>query len=125
MTFTDVYIGRLSGKTDALDRGGSWNGNQPKRISGDFPVKKRGGPDPVSEFHDRMRDGRIQGKQVDWGAWAAVMSKADIDSFVVDVYGENYETDVLPFQRSLYDDLIRVLRSLPDDRLYALVALES
>lgn len=125
MTYTDVYIGRLSEGPDPLDRSGGWDGNQPERISRDFPVGRRGGSEPFSAFHDRMKDGRIQGKQVDWGAWAAIMSKADIESFVFEIYGDNYDPDALPFQRSAYEDLMGVIKTLSNDQQYALVALES
>jgi hypothetical protein len=110
--FTDVYIGRLSDGPDPLDWGGEFRiGNAPGRISPFFP--------PTGSFWSlkkKIEKGDLPGKQVDWGAWAANVSKTDILDFIAQHYGGRpVDTDVA--------ELIAFVEALPDVR-DALVASE-
>jgi len=125
MPYLEVYIGRLSGSDDPLDWGGDPSiGNTPPRIGPLFP------PNLGKSFRclvGKIKDGQLSGKQVDWGAWAATVSKREILTFVEETYrgdrsysDPDYMPHLFPQMRLLLD----FVHSLPDDGRFALVATE-
>jgi hypothetical protein len=123
LTYTDVYIGRLGEGSDPLDWAGDWNGNAPARLGPFFP------PSHGRAFRmliDKIESGELPGKQVDWGAWAANLSKQQIFDFLDAVY----PTDPTNSDRALLSglepgvaEMRDFIRALPHGR-YALVASE-
>jgi len=94
MTFFDVYVGEPSGGDDPLDWGGDPSvGNTPNAISPLFPPSGAyGGAFWV--LIDKIRRGEFTGKKVDWGAWAAQVSKQQIRDFIEEPYrGNDWYTD--------------------------------
>ena len=86
MTICDVYIGRLSKGADPLDWGGDPRiGNTPGILAGTrFPPDLRPGGS-FALLVGKIRDGKLPGKQIDWGAWAANVAKNDIIAFIDEV----------------------------------------
>ncbi len=126
MTFRDVYVGKLSDGPDPLDRGGTWSGNAPEREGcPDFPSHGAGDLNkyPFTQLVSRIEGGRYEGKQVDWGGWAAKVTKSDILQFVAEVYPDDYGRG-FPHLRRQYDELLKCLHALSDEGSYALVAVE-
>jgi hypothetical protein len=118
----DVYIGELSTGADPLDWGGDWNGNAPVRKSPFFPPSA-----PFYKLKEMISSGKFPGKQVDWGGWAARVSKQDILDFVAEAYrGNTYYTDpnAMPHLYQDMQTLMSYIHALPDDRSYALAATE-
>jgi len=85
MTIYDVYIGEL-GADGALDWGGTHSGNIPKRTSPFFP-RYGATEDPYGVAVGWIKSGRLKGKKVDWGSWAAEVGTDDIFDFLHAVYG--------------------------------------
>lgn len=75
MTHYDVYIGKLAEGADPLDWGGDWSGNVPTRESPFFPPRGAGSEAPFFQLISRITDGRLPGKQVDWGGWLRRLRK--------------------------------------------------
>jgi hypothetical protein len=129
ITYRDVYIGELASGSDPLDWDGDWNGNVPKVISPWFPPT--GGisfpKHPFAQLIDRISTGKFQGKQVDWGGWAAKVTKQEILDFITEVYGgDNCYTDptVMPHLYEQMQTLTEYVNSLPEGGTFALVATE-
>ena len=126
MTYYDVYIGKLAEGPDPLDWGGDWNGNVPTRESPFFPPGT-GSEAPFFQLISRITDGRLPGKQVDWGGWVAKASKAEILNFISEVYRDDgWYTDrtAMPHLYGRFQELLSYVRGLPDGEFYALVASE-
>jgi hypothetical protein len=123
MTQTDVYIARLSDKPDALDWGGQYNiGNIPNRLGPFFPP----GGKPFYDLISKIKQGALLGQQVDWGAWAANVSKQDILDFIAATYqgDRTYsDPDYMPHLYPMLGKLLAFVEALPDER-FALVASE-
>jgi hypothetical protein len=66
----------------------------------------------------KIESGELAGKQIDWGAWAANVSKQQIADFL----DTAHPTDSANSDRML-GELREFIRALPDGR-YALVASE-
>jgi hypothetical protein len=82
---------------------------------------------PFSRLIKKISDGEIPGRQVDWGAWAAKVSKRDILDFIDEVYHDDQWYSDPKLMPHLYENMQRLLayvRSLPDDGFFALVACE-
>ena len=129
ITHRDVYIGELSTGSDPLDWGGDWNGNVPDAKSPMFPPHGIGSlsEDPFSQLIDRISSGKFQGKQVDWGGWAAKVTKEEILDFIAEVYqGDEWYIDpeVMPHLYQNMQTLMDNVRSLPEGGAFALVATE-
>lgn len=125
MTYRDVYIGELSSTADPLDWGGDWNGNVPKLLSPYFPP--HGGGVPFFRLIEKISNGEFTGKQVDWGGWAAKVSKKDILDFITEVYRDNKwysDPKLMPHLYAEMQTLIAYVHSLPEDGFFALVAEE-
>ena len=122
MPFLDVYIGRF------LPPARWWQKQQetegpPKRDSPFFPPSRRS---PFVELKRRIEVGVYPGEQVDWGAWVARVSKAQIQAFVAELYdgvaldGPN---SMLPHLAAQLVELREYVEGLEDGE-YALVASE-
>jgi hypothetical protein len=75
---------------------------------------------------DKIESGELPGKQVDWGAWAANLSKQQISDFFDAVYPTdptNSDRALLSGLQSFVNEMRDFIRALPDGR-YALVASE-
>jgi len=128
MTQCDVYIGPLSGGDDPLDWGRDPNiGNVPGILDGTrFPPR----PYPRDAFSlliGKIKDGKLPGKQVDWGAWAANVSKDDIIAFINEAYeGDRTYTDpnYWPHLYPKLQELFAAVHALPDNERFALTACE-
>lgn len=125
MPFTDVYIGWLAGGADELDFGGTWESNGPRRQGPFFPP-----PAPFVQLIRAIEAGRYPGRRLDWGAWGAILRKAQILDFLDEQYGPpgQYEADNAGQSRAHLAENMRELRAfvaaLPEDRRYALCASE-
>ena len=111
MSYRDVYVG------DAADPGftwepddNQWQGNSPQRISEFFPESSSR---PYYELKKRIASGEMDGKQVDWGAWAAKVTKGQIQDFLKDCYPTEQHQEVL-----------KLVEKMDVDKLYLLVASE-
>jgi len=112
VAFSDVYIGEL-GRRGALDWGGDPKvSNTPKRIGPMFPHLP-GFRGPWFKLNASIRDGILDGKQVDWGAIAARVTVPELRAFVHRCYGD----DVAP-------QLAEFIAGLDPDRSYALVGTD-
>lgn len=122
MTYRDVYIGLLEDPKFSW-QSGNWEGNAPDAISPLFPPAMGA----FNELIDRIESGAYEGKQTDWGAWVAKVSKQQILGFIEDCYGQDrYYTDP-KYMPHLYDkiqELLRRIESLDEHKTYALVASE-
>jgi hypothetical protein len=124
MAGRDVYVGRLKDPNFQWDVYGTI-ANIPERLTPLFPLASWG---PFWKLFERIENGYYVGKQVDWGAWAAKVSKDQILEF----FDEMYSHDALaltgtpfPWIIESVDELRESLEALPDDELYVLIALES
>ncbi|MBV9633778.1 MAG: hypothetical protein JOZ40_04040 [Methylobacteriaceae bacterium] len=119
---SNVYIGRLSDRADPLDWGGEPRiGNIPQRIGPFFPTGS-GSRRPFPSLVAKIQRGELSGKQVDWGAWAASVSKQDIVDFIVETYRDDplYGSfDKVPG----IEDVLAFIHALPDEH-FALVACD-
>jgi hypothetical protein len=82
MSYLDVYIGDPK-QTNAVYKNTddeAWRiGNVPKRISPFFPDGHRA----FYLLINQIEDGYYEGKKIDWGAWAAKVSKEKIKEFII------------------------------------------
>jgi hypothetical protein len=118
--YLDVYVGFFDGSFD--ENGYSNIGNSPKRQSPFFPD----GSFAFRELKKRISDGAYVGKQVDWGAWVAKVSKQQIKDFMSDMYtdGSCFEQEHNAHIKKDYLELIAFVADLDDEGEYALVASE-
>jgi len=82
---------------------------------------------PYRRLIDKIKRGEYSGKQVDWGAWAARVSKQQILDFIEETYrGNDWYTDpmIMPHLYAQMQKLLSSIEVLPDDRDFALVASE-
>jgi hypothetical protein len=104
MTFYDVYVAELEN--------GKLPTDLPMRESPFFegmPLDKN----PFWVLLDHIQSGKFRGDSVDQCTWIAQVSKAELNAFLVEVYGEDIPEDVAEH-----------VRYLPRTREYALVASE-
>ena len=126
MTYLDVFVGKLSDGDDPLDWGGDWNGNNTPKKSGPFFPPLDSGK-PFWQVQEVIEQKRLPGKQVDWGAWAAIAPKEYILAFIDNLYrGHRWYEDPgeMPHLYAQLQEVLSYVRSLPDGREYALVACE-
>jgi hypothetical protein len=130
MPYANVYIGPLSTGGHPLDWGGEKRPAAFRPYSDSnyvfFPPNS---PAAFFELLNRIRAGEVQGRQIDWGCWAAKMSKKEIIDFIDNVYASSpylheprANLDLLWCQR--LQELIAFVRALPDDQ-FALIAIEA
>lgn len=127
MTYLDVYVAELADGSDPLDWPGStWSGNSAKGITECFPPASGYGQ-PFFRLRENIERGEYKGKQIDWGAWAAILTKQQILTFIDDNYrGNEWYTNPTKAP-DLYEKLqaiVECVRSLPDGKSYALIAEE-
>lgn len=114
MLFQEVFLGEAA-RDGALDWGGDPDvGNVPARIGPLFPVSGAH-VHPYRLLFDWLASGRLQGRRVDWGAYAAAVTQADVTAFLETCYGR----DGVPA------DLVRLALSLEPGRRYTLIASEA
>jgi len=133
MTLCCTFIGSLdevvwdeSQWTSAL-----WSSNIPHRASPLFPFPASA-PNVGDRLYDMTQRGELDGKMVDWGAWVARVSKAEVLKFMDDVYGPHcadWYTHQAKWQHTKnmvlsMQELQAFVGSLADDVIYALVAME-
>src|SRR5262249_56196843 len=126
MTYHDVYIGRLAEGRDRVDWGGDPRiGNTARSLPGTlFP------PNLGHAFRllvAKIEHGKLPGKQVDWGAWAAIVSKNDIIAFIEEAYaGDRTYSDpnYMPHLYPKLHELLAVVGAFAEDERLALVASE-
>lgn len=126
MTYLDVFVGELADGDDPLDWGGSWKGSNTPTKSGPFFPPDRHGK-AFWQVQEAVEQKRLPGKQVDWGAWAAIASKEYILEFIENLYrGDPWYEDPseMPHLYAQLQEVLDYVRSLPDGRDYALVACE-
>ena len=122
MTYTDVYVGRLANGPDPLDWGGKYTlGNIPRADVGApvFPPTSAR-EEPFRRLIKKIESQELAGKRVDWGAWAANVSKQEIMNFIKECYSEA-ELASAAFTRLI--ELQAAVAALPDER-FALIAEE-
>lgn len=118
MMYYDVYIGRNDDPRFSWRSEGQ-EGHPPCRVGPFFP-SFRGVPTgypggPFGELLDRIDKGRLEGGQVDWGAWVATATRAEIMTFVDEVYSDRPESA---------EEVRAFVKGLDPDETYALVAAE-
>ncbi len=124
MTYTDVWIGELANGDDPLDWGGDWNGNTPRKaLRPRFPPCG-GTYEPFRTVVNRIENNILKGKQVDWGAWAAVVTKQEIVALIDGLYGTDPAYSSLEHLCEKLATVRAAVQALPDDGRYALVADE-
>jgi hypothetical protein len=117
--------GELSSRENPLDWGGDWNrDNTPRKaVSPLFPATG------IGDFHrlaEKIHSGKYSGEKVDWGSYAARVSKKQIIEFFEETYrGNTWSKESLPHLYDRLQDLKGCLYSLPDEGEFALVAIES
>jgi hypothetical protein len=125
VTITNVYIGKLSGGPDPLD----WSrdpatGVPPPRLGEFFPPARQ----PLFlTLLRKIKEGVLEGRQIDWGAWGAEVSKLQILQFIEEVYDgdETYlDPTKAPHLFPMLADLVSFVGTLDDNERYALVAIE-
>lgn len=113
MLFQEVFLGEAS-SDGALDWGGDYDlANVPARIGPLFPAKGAK-VRPYELVFAWVACGRLEGRRVDWGAFAAAVTRSDVAAFVDACYGR----DGAPAE------LLRLVMSLAPGRRYALIASE-
>jgi hypothetical protein len=100
--------------------GGDWSGNTAPMISPYFPPG-----DAHNRLFQKIQRGEYSGKQVDWGAWAARVSKQQILDFIEETYRDhNLYTDatLMPHLYAQMKESMGLVNLLPEDGYFALVA---
>ena len=111
MSYRDVYVGDAADPSFTWEPDDNrWQGNSPKRISEFFPESSA---KPYGELKKRIAIGELDGKQVDWGAWAAKVTKAQIQEYMKDCYPLEQQPEVL-----------KLVEKMDEGKLYLLVASE-
>lgn len=121
MSFLNVYIGDLSDPKFSWENG-NWDGNIPTRTSPFFPTRTA-----FSKLIDMIEEGKLEGKQTDWGGWTAKATKEQIKLFFEETSREYVKQQDPKFFQHLidnYNDLVKFIDNLEPDKEYALVACE-
>jgi hypothetical protein len=125
MSYCDVYIGDLDEPGFEMEciSDEKWNiGNCPKSMRLLFPDGHRA----FNELINRIENGQLKGKKVDWGAWVAPASKKQIIDFIEYLYDEKWQERYKSFPHLLKQllELKTVVLGLDDEKLYGLTASE-
>lgn len=118
MAFLDVYIGSTEGYSFKVDDDKFRIGNVPKRKSPFFP----NGGFASGVLREKIETGALMGEQVDWGAWAALVNKAQILAFMDELYSKEKQKKY--GLENEYGELKKFVEKLSDDEKYVLVASE-
>jgi len=121
MTIHNVYIGDLQDPKFSWDDG-DWDSNVPSRVSEMFP------PANVELFFEvihLIKDGKLEGKQTDFGGWVAKVRKDQILQLIsfwydADPYQSEFEAHLQGWWKKFRDSISK----LEDDKVYGLVATE-
>src|SRR5258706_288946 len=114
MAFREVYVGAL-GRNQKLDWGGDFDvGNVPTRLSPLFPMTGAR-VHPYTLVLNWINCGRLQGGQVDWGAYAARVTIGDLHEILLTSYGAG----------RIPGELMTFAHSLTPFRRYAVIAATS
>ena len=131
--YLDVFIGEIDVpgfSWEKSDADGEYGAVEPRLVSDGFPESH----DDFLELRDRMEDGRYVTKPIDWGTWAAKVSKQEIIEFLRNQYGDDIMEEESAYIKSqdyckvdvkTMKGLITLVRQLDDNETYALVARES
>lgn len=113
-----AYVGDLNDERFKWE-GGNWNGNVPKRQSPEIWFSH----DVQRIMLKRIEEGKLVGKQTDWGAYVAKATRKDIEDII-----NTIETDmkdiIKNFKNNPFDDFREFLNLLNEDQEYALVTAE-
>jgi hypothetical protein len=120
--YLDVYIGWLA------EDGSLCGSKDPsdeiilKRESPFFPD----GHQAFSLLKRKIEESEFTGEQIDWGRWAAAVTKQQIILFMGEFYGEDRKLRVglADHQNQELQELEKFVDALPDDKVVALVACE-
>jgi hypothetical protein len=114
MTQYWAYVGE-SGPGGGLDWGGDLSGNIP---AGGWLVDL--GPPAFWAIVKLVRDGRYDGRKVDWGAWALKVNGPGLRDVLTGIYGpERIAAPASPLR-----DYLALADELGEDRFVAFVAAE-
>jgi len=120
MTYYDVYVGL---NDDSFKwEGGNWSGNFPRNGSPRLPV-----PAPFRELMEKIVDGTYEGKQLDWGAFGAKVTKGQIVDFIQEFYDDKwlrFNADT-PHRIEELEKVYNYVLELDNAGIYVLVALET
>jgi len=132
---TDVYLGLVEQiDWDALPGTDKWNGNVAHRMGPIFPPAF-GRRTPWDALVHQIMAHELDGKQVDWSAFAARLTKPQILTFMDGLYGPDCAewyaksarpgfdgfAEFIPYMRELQ----QFVEGLKDDETYALMAVET
>jgi hypothetical protein len=125
MPYCDVYIGSLEDKsfqwTNISDE--RWGiGNAPFRIGPTFPP-----PAPFNTLVDKIDKEYFSGKQIDWGAYVAIVTKRQIQDFIEECYRNDKTYSDPYYMPHLYGrlhELKQFVASLDPTKRFFLVASE-
>lgn len=127
MSFLDVYIGNDDGFSFECTDEQYRICHIPKRIGPFFP----NGNVAFLKLKDKIEAGELEGDQVDWGAWAAHVNKAQILSFIGELYADEYPMDDKKFDLARndacpteYKRIKKFVDTMSCNKKYILVASE-
>ena len=126
MSYCDAYIGYLD---DPYFRWGEGEGTgrPPKRVSPFFPPAYTRAYGIFSVIIERINDKTFEGKQVDWGAFVAKVSKKQIVELIDEFYPDSWIERNKEYSNHLniqLVDLKKFVSQLSDEKAYALMACE-
>ncbi len=125
MSYLDVYIGFSEGYSWTPDPDKFQIGNAPKRQSPFFPD----GSTAFRRLVEKINSKVFHGEQVDWGAYAAIVTKEQILSFMEELYPPEWQEKTIEFNKCVglpdeYGELKDFVETLSNDEKYILVASE-
>ena len=115
MTMRWSYLGRL-GPGGALDWGGDDSGNIP--TSGTLPDIED--TSVYRQIRGLAQEGRYEGRQVDWGAWAIKVNGPELLSVLTDCYGDLTYCD----PKTVLGQHIKYAKKLGETKYVALISTE-
>lgn len=139
--YLDVYIGSVDVpgfSWEATEADDEYSAVPPEIISESFPAPE----EAYEKLQELLEEEHFQSKAIDWGQTAAKVSKQDIIEFLQSLYGKDIMDEnpkyIVSRQRKLQrakdkeltldiedmQSLINVVKSLQDDKTYALIAIE-
>ncbi len=124
MTYLDTYVtttNRVVGLGGEAPEDGTWSGSPVPWFPPDH-----GYGTAFFAIRDGVQSGRFEGVQVDWGSWAARMTRAEIEQFLEEIYGPagEYEAKEPEHLAEKMRTLRRVVANLVPGRHYAVVCEE-
>jgi hypothetical protein len=129
MPYCYVYIGDLEDSQFKWDLTSEefGNGNVPAAISRVFPPIRGQFYGALGILMNKIDSGELSGKLVDWGCWVAVVTPAEITSFMNELYSkewhESHAEGLNNFNARL-EEVLSVVNKLDPTKKYALVGHE-